>query len=290
MLPELLLLQLLSVADKLFGFVKDSQVILGAGGALLAHQTGYLLYNQQLPITVIAFLFSAIVAAYTFIGVKISVLNQKIVFEFSHPAPVRTIVAWSSLGATLFFFFLLDKKIQAVGSILCVATMAYMTPFFINRVKVKGIRDFFLLKSVWLSLVWSIATVLIPSIHFKGFYFENKELVFFAQRFLFILAIALAFNIRDYEYDLKRHMKTITTITGIARTKAIAFFLLALSLAVMFLLTFINAIALAFIPAILYTAFLVGFAKPATRNFFYVVLMDGAVLVQGLLLLLTSRV
>lgn len=271
--------------SRVFNFIRQSQIILGCGGALLASETYRLLYNQTLPPKIVSLLFFAIISAYTFLGVKISTSGQKLSVEIKKSVLLKVIIAWLSIGATLFLFFMQEKKVQSVAALLLIFTLAYMTPFYLNKRKIKGVRDVFILKSSWLAFVWSVATVIIPVVHFKGFDFGKTELIFFAQRFLFIMAIALAFNIRDYAYDLQKQMKTIATVAGIYKTKIIAITLLSLSF---LLVVFLNVqiFLTAFATAVFYTIVLVMLAKPSPKSFFYVVLMDGALLVQGLLLVL----
>jgi 4-hydroxybenzoate polyprenyltransferase len=273
--------------SKVFEFIRQSQIILGCGGALLASQTYKLLYIESLPLKITLFLFFAITSAYTFLGIKISTYEQRLSVEIKKSSLLKVVITWLSISATLFLFFMQEKKVQAVAVLLLIFTLAYMTPFYFNKRKIKGVRDVFILKSSWLAFVWSVATVIVPVVHFKGFDFGKTELTFFVQRFLFITAIALAFNIRDYNYDLQKQMKTIATVAGVYKTKIIAIAILSLSFLLAVLFNTGNLlIAIAIAIAIVYTITLVIFAKPAAKNFFYVVLMDGALLVHGLLLVL----
>lgn len=273
------------IFPSVFEFIKQSQIILGAGGALLASETYRLLYQEKLPLTITAFLFFAVLSAYTFLGIKISSHNQRLSIEIKKAAYNKIIIAWFSIGITLFLFFIQEKKVQSVAALLLIFTLAYMTPFYLNQKKVKGLRDVFILKSTWLAFVWSVATVLIPAVHYKGFDFGKEELFFFIQRFLFILAIALVFNIRDYNYDGARNMRTIVTISGVKKTKFIAVLFLLLSFLMVNLMAF-EVFKIAFMLSISYTIILTIISRPSNKNFFYVVLMDGSLLVQASLLIL----
>ena len=117
----------------------------------------------------------------------------------------------------------------------------------------------------------------------------NKELLFFfAQRFFFILAIALAFNIRDYRVDLLNQLRTITTVAGIVKTKVVALISLTISLSIVLFFLKNNWTA-AFAIAIFYTAVLLLLAQPTRKRFFYSVMMDGALVVQGLVFVLITH-
>jgi len=277
-----------NILFRIFELTRQSQIILGCGGALLASETYRLLYSQILPLKIVLFLFFSIISAYTFLGIKISTSQQKLFVEVPKSSLLKILIAWLSIGATMSLFFVQEKKVQSVAALLLIFTLAYMTPFYLNKRKIKGVRDVFILKSSWLAFVWSVATVIIPVVHLKGFDFGKTELIFFVQRFLFIMAIALAFNIRDYNYDLQKHMKTIATVAGVNKTKIIATTLLGVSFLILVFFSEENLLA-AFAIAIFYTVILVMLAKPSAKNFFYVVLMDGVLLVQGLLLVLLSR-
>ena len=271
--------------DNVLSFISQTQIILGVGGALLANETCKILYQHALDFKITAFVFFSIVAAYTFLGIKISAANERLSISFSSNKTIKLLAALLSLAATFFLFFLLDKKIQAVCAVLGIATIAYMSPLFLNNKKVKGIRDIFILKSLWLGAVWSVATVLIPVISIKGFALSHTEVLFFMQRFCFITAIALAFNIRDYHVDFNNNMRTIATVAGVNATKFIGALLLLISIFFLFPMRLSLLMNTVFLVSILYTGVLIVLAKPSSKKFFYVVLMDGVLLMQGLLLL-----
>lgn len=110
-------------------------------------------------------------------------------------------------------FNLLFSKSNIFWSLLIpVLSIAYSFPFLSGG---KALRHFGWLKLPLLSFVWSFATVVLPV-----FYSEKSNmnlsqvLSLFANRFFFIMALAMLFNVRDYEEDKKDKVVTPAVAFG----------------------------------------------------------------------------
>ncbi len=111
-----------------------------------------------------------------------------------------------------------------------VLSIAYSFPFLANG---KALRHIGWLKLPLLSFVWSFTTVLLP-VFFSETSTINQSQIFvlFVNRFVFIMALAMLFNVRDYEEDKKD--KVITPVVAYGQEKVLLYG--------KWLMTFINLI------------------------------------------------
>ena len=83
------------------------------------------------------------------------------------------------------------------------------------------LRDLAGIKIVTIALVWALVTVLFPLLQEQSS-FDKNTWITFAQRFLFVFAITIPFDIRDLHIDQKE-MKTLPLIFGTQFSKYVGF-------------------------------------------------------------------
>lgn len=110
-------------------------------------------------------------------------------------------------------------------------------------IKIKSgfrLRNIPFFKVFLIALVWAFVTLLFPLVdeHDYTVLKKGSTHLLFWQRFLFIFAITLPFDIRDLKYDIKDKLKTFPVVFGKSTTKIIAVFSLLLFLGL--LLTHLN--------------------------------------------------
>lgn len=132
--------------------------------------------------------------------------------------------------ATLYFASLLSLEILVAFTPFLILTLLYEIPFL--RKKKINLRSVGALKIVLISLVWAGVTVLLPLMA-AGNSFNVSVLLFFLQRFLWVVVLTIPFDIRDIQFD-EDHLKTIPQILGIKNTKKLGFVLLLLTLVLEF--------------------------------------------------------
>jgi 4-hydroxybenzoate polyprenyltransferase len=111
-----------------------------------------------------------------------------------------------------------------------VVTLLYVAPI------VKGIRlrEVGPMKIVWVATVWSAVTVILPALG-SGCGLGTGSIASMAlDRWLFIFAITVPFDIRDVENDRSKGMRTLPLMLGVRRSKAIAMCSIVCSLLVVF--------------------------------------------------------
>ncbi len=130
------------------------------------------------------------------------------------------IILFLSLIATGFFFLNLSGQVQIIVLVVALVTVFYgfvPVPFTSPQ---KKLRDFGLFKTVFVSLAWSVTTVLVP---LADNHVQPTVMVFLLfRRFLFILALIMMFEIKDMPGDLYNKLTTIPIVLGIGRTKLLS--------------------------------------------------------------------
>lgn len=190
-------------------------------------------------------------------------------------------------GAALYLFF---QTFFQIGAILLLAHLALLSLLYsVPVVPVQGtfwpLRHIPLLKIFLIAYVWSCVTVWLPLLAFTLPLFTTAAWLLFVQRFLFLLAITIIFDIRDLERDKATGTITLPGSLGVPRAKFLAWF--SLGLFVLFaVFTLENHYSLALAVSAVATAWVVGRAHAQRSEYFYAVGGDGMMLLQLLLLLL----
>ena len=153
----------------------------------------------------------------------------------------------------------------------------------------KRIKDFGVCKITTLALLWTLVTVWFPvdQMNFNGLSFQ---LVFF-RRFIFMFILCLLFDVRDSKVDRSENIKTIPVLIGISNTYLICY----ISLTVFTILTLIQFLHLkeplelvAMLTSALATLFAIEYTKKNNSDFNYLAGVDGMMLLQAILVIITS--
>jgi len=137
----------------------------------------------------------------------------------------------------LYFAFKLQIETLLFISVFAAITFLYAIPllpkrFFIDqKQKLRSISG---LKIYIIALVWSGVTVCLPLLN-AGYHLNSEELIVALQRFIFVLALMLPFEIRDLGYDSIK-LATIPQKIGIFNTKLLGMLLLVIFVLMEFLL------------------------------------------------------
>lgn len=277
----------------LLNFFQQTHLILGIGAALITYQTAAIFsFKSKNEFLIPLFVFFSTLFAYSVFRLKLNLTEggqKKLLISLHAASKIKIVTAFSSLFFSLVFFFQMVPMAQSLVIIVAMATFLYVAPVSLNGNAVKGIRNIFILKSIWLALVWTITTAVLPMLNSNENFPFVQYFNFIAQRFCFIFSIALAFNIRDYYADRAKNLKTIPGIFGISFTKVIAVgILLAGGFSICLEKNIAHTVQYGILISMIYTAILILVAKPGVKNFFYSVLMDGALAVQAFLVFLMS--
>lgn len=195
-----------------------------------------------------------------------------------------SIISILSLIALSFFLSLYSLILLFIlGSI----SIAYNLPIWGNEGKKYGIRSIPGLKLFIIGIVWAGSTVLLPV-----FELENNQiitfqetLVLFLNRFLFIVAITIPFDIRDLFQDKQNELKTIPVIFGEKKSLWLCQFFLFSYLLLIFLFSpELDANFWALSISIFITGWLIFKSRWEKNEYYYFLWLDGTMILQVFLL------
>jgi hypothetical protein len=189
-----------------------------------------------------------------------------------------TLLALLSLGGALTLFFVYGLRVNLwFVLVLALISVGYTVPLFFPGVK--PLRSVPLLKVFLIALVWSAVTVLFPLVDAGAAIGSAPVLLLWLRRFLFILALALLFDIRDYTYDRRTRTLTFPGLLGEGYTR-----LLSLGILLLYLVLTVwmeeGRVLLGLLSGTLVAALIVWNASEEKPRIYYALLADGAMLVH----------
>jgi 4-hydroxybenzoate polyprenyltransferase len=183
---------------------------------------------------------------------------------------------------------LLLAKLQVIITLAPIAaiTIFYSLPIFKAERRLFRLREIPALKIFLIALVWSIATIMLPIIQ-SGKPFETKHvLLMLTERFLFVFAITIPFDIRDINADQKGGLKTLPTILGERRALRLANISLTIFMLVC-ILHYRKPGLIYLMPAFIISAassyYFLNNAKLKTYRLYHYAVLDGTLMLQGVL-------
>lgn len=172
-----------------------------------------------------------------------------------------------------------------VLGIIAIITILYSFPFLPFKQK-KRLKDFGLLKILTLSYVWTLITVWFPMVTLTEITPDFR--VVFMQRFVFMFALCLAFDVRDMASDSRKGIRTLPVALG----KRWSYLIIYASLVVFLVLSILHFRHThqfmqlnAMIISAMATYFMVEQAKTNNTDMFYLAGIDGMMLLQAVLVI-----
>ncbi|TXK37188.1 hypothetical protein FVR03_15835 [Pontibacter qinzhouensis] len=254
----------------------------------------FLLAGLPVSLALATFVFLATLFTYNLSSVQ-SVLRQA--NASTKPAPTSwtlrhrqelAIIGLSSLAgaAVLYWVF----KLQLSGWFilhLALISVGYTVPILYKSKKVRPLRSVPLLKVFLIAYVWAAVTVFFPVMQAGAVVWEQEVLLLFLRRFLFILALALLFDIRDYLYDQKTNTLTVPGFIGVRNTKLLSLGLLVLN-GVLGTVMETALVEIALLLASALAALVVVYSSEEKPRLYYALLADGAMLLHASLVYLAT--
>lgn len=194
-----------------------------------------------------------------------------------------------SITSAIAVYFVFELQINLWFILhLAVISIGYTVPVLYKKKRIRALRSVPLLKVFLIAYVWAMVTGLLPLLDAGLAAGQPETWLLFARRFLFILALALLFDVRDYHYD--RQMKTLTFpgLIGVQNTKILSLGLLVVYVALLFA-TEESALLLALIASAVVATAVIIFASEHKPRLYYLLLVDGAMLVHAGFVYLATR-
>jgi len=171
---------------------------------------------------------------------------------------------------------------------LAFITLLYSIPFIKTGTQQKRLRDIGYLKIGLIALTWALVCGNLPLLQAQESYKFAQHATVFFEKFLFIIAITIPFDIRDMDYDASINVKTLPIRLGIGKALIVAICCLLLSFIIVMYSApyFYMQLAYAF-TYIVSAAYILASAQ-VRNNFFYLFYVDGLMILLFICLCLTS--
>ncbi|QDO93762.1 hypothetical protein FNB79_07150 [Formosa sediminum] len=207
------------VLKKLFKFYLNASIHVALSVFALAWIT-LIKYDLPFDKNVLFFVFFASVIGYNF--VKYFGLAKQ--HRRAMASWLRVIELFSLMCFVLMCYFAFFLELNTLLSIFAfgLVTFMYAIPFLPKRFfvdKHHNLRSISGLKVYLIGVVWAGVTVLLPLIN-KHYKLDNEVFLTAIQRFIFIIALMLPFELRDLKYDSLK-LGTIPQKIGVNRTKTL---------------------------------------------------------------------
>ncbi len=275
------------------GVFTNLWISLCAGAA--TYQTVLLLGDESMitPIfvasaTLFTYNFQRLVKLRTIEGYDQTERNQWLI---QHRKPVYTLAALSALTAGYLILFMPFRTylVIAAGGVI---SIAYAVRFIPLRGRISALRDLPRVKLYLIGLIWAVATVLLPQTVSSSYSLSTEFYLLFTERFAFIVALCIPFDIRDLSHD-RATMKTLPSAVGIVKATRIALLWVLLSGVIVSALYVFNSInALTYyllILAYMVSALVIRFAYTRDEQglhvrseLYYALVVDGCILLPAL--------
>jgi 1,4-dihydroxy-2-naphthoate octaprenyltransferase len=238
--------------------------------------------QKEIDLLLIAFVFFACLTIYnlhSLIGHLKSTGHRRYKFLGENLFYFKAITSVSAITSAL----IICKMYSSIYlSIICVSipSLLYVLPLFGG----KRLRDFPLLKMPVLILVWPMVTVMLPY-SYIGQAFDSRFVLLMSERSIFVFSLALAFDIRDIEYDSLLKTKTIPMYIGGKNAFRLASFALLLWILLLFFI-YTFEITMLLVLVALITLLLIRGALKNQQALYYQFFLDGMLALQSILVLL----
>jgi 4-hydroxybenzoate polyprenyltransferase len=197
--------------------------------------------------------------------------------------PLLIVLGCMLSGYCLFF---LPIKVIGVSVALGLLSLGYSLPVLPFPQK-RRLKDWGILKLILLSLVWTCVTVLMPMFYYNK-NFEAYE-VEFLLRFVFMLPLCIAFDIRDMETDKVNSIYTIPNAIGVRNSYRLMDICLVMLLGLIVWQYFRYPIVgrlVSGVAIVTLTKFMLYFSRKVSTDIFYLLCVDGMMLLYALFILL----
>lgn len=189
-----------------------------------------------------------------------------------------------------FFISLLYAKKEVLFILIpfAIVTILYSLPVIKKSNHLFRLREIPFIKIFLISMVWSAVTILLPVIH-SGNFFTRTVFLMMLERIIFVVAITIPFDIRDMDSDREDGLKTIPLYLGAKRSLDLATQLLLIFMGICILHYFNTRdymMILAFIISGISSLYFIRSKKLQEYYYYHYVILDGTLLIQGLLVFL----
>lgn len=153
--------------------------------------------------------------------------HPTVVWSRKHPFILTMFCLVSGGAAAILFFPLTRGAINALVPLMLMSALYEIPLFNVDGKRIK-LRNVWFFKTILLVLTWTFTTVLLPYLQYDLNIYTTDFALLFVKRLLLIAALAVVFDIRDFDYDRAENVKTIPVLFGIMRSRRMIFALCVL--------------------------------------------------------------
>lgn len=179
-------------------------------------------------------------------------------------------------------FFLLKRPVQVAVILPTLLSLGYVLPVLGNKKRLRDLND---IKIFMVAGVWAWITVVLPATAYSISHSYGIVLTFI-ERFLFVFAITIPFDIRDLAVDGQGQVRTIPARLGIKKSKILSgiCLLTAAGCAVLCWQLFYYSIPILIASLITYLISfgLIHATEPNRDDYFFTGWLDGTMILSGL--------
>lgn len=186
----------------------------------------------------------------------------------------------------IYFFINLKTNIILYLIPFAILNLLYSLPIF-KKIKIRKIP---LIKIFLIAFVWTFVTVNIPFIY-SEVRLSNAIYLLFLERFIFIIAITIPFDIRDIQQDKINGVKTIPYFLGENKSYLLSNILIIIFsiITTIHYLIYLNYyILFSFIITTIITLIFLNSKSIRKNKYFYYGYLDGSMFLFGLLVVLSG--
>ena len=274
----------MSIFRRFFDFYIFSNIHVAIAAFSLAKIT--LIENQIYGNMIPVFVFFSTIISYNFIRFyKSSKIQHWLPLFISNNKNKLIGLTIISLLVVIYLSFSLNFKAIITLVPFVLLTLFYIVPFPWKKNKSVALRSIALLKLFLIATTYAGVTVLFPLMNYDV-KIQNAEFITFIQRFLFIVAITIPFDIRDLSFD-DSNLKTLPQVVGIRRSKVIGLIILMLFLGSEFFKNMTaSSIRICFIIALL-SLFLLLKSSPRQSKYYSAFFVESIPIIWLILLFIT---
>ena len=270
-----------------FRFFIYSNLFIAVCTLLMINQTYDLLIHTRVDKNLLGFTFFATICSYSFHWYLTSqslIDSPRIEWLKRHRIFHLVLFFIGLAGSCIFFFFLFPHWYWLAAS--AVITFLYSAPK-IPHPWFRALRKIAIGKTIFLSLVWTYVTAILPVI-ISGKDPDMPIILFIISRFFFIYAICIMFDFRDRADDKAtgiRSMVTAFSEKGVDRLFFLSLLIFATCTILLSRYGFSAAsIVLLLIPGLIAAA-IYSYAKRNFSDYLYYFILDGLMMFSALLML-----
>ncbi|MFY9153560.1 MAG: UbiA family prenyltransferase [Prolixibacteraceae bacterium] len=199
------------------------------------------------------------------------------------------LLVFISMAGSAVVVFLTKIEILIALAPFAVLTLFYSIPVLGDKKQIFRLREIPYLKIFMIAFVWSSTTIILPIIQSSEVFNSVHVGTMLAERFFFIFAITIPFDIRDLEADQHSGLKTIPLLIHEKKAMTLSYLLLL----IFFLISFVHyqmlgewLIILALGISAITTYFFLVSGKIKKWPLYHYGILDGTMLFQGVLVYL----